>query len=288
MLGGTSLKVLKEKLGFLGINPNEEISQLLREDSYPVQYNPINDFGKSVQERNNFINLLKKKGFLKENLSQINAVELGGGVCSTGAAFAAQCKSVISFELEKVHCLYAKRCKEHFNIDNLGVLYGSISEVDGHCNYRINDNSVDLVISHMGMFRFTVLETLNMISKLLKQEGKFIFVYPRFWTHSDKLNKVDKQLLIRAQEKNSNWIKFNKQFENELERNGFIVEHEGLLEGYTHIPIGGDVILGSKIASSKDEYDSNPIEGIVFGKTLITCNTLICSKGSNISDENDV
>lgn len=44
------------------------------------------------------------------------------------------------------------------------------------------------------------------------------------------------------------------------------------------MPIGGDIIIESNIASSRKEYSNNPINGLAFGKTLITCNTLICHK----------
>lgn len=262
----------------LGIDPEMEISKLYAGEACPEDNSLIDKFQRDVNIRKEFIELLMEKGFLQKDLSNFNALEIGGGVCSTGAAFADKCSAVISLELEKVHCLYAKKCKEHFRIKNLGIFHGSITDVEDNTVYTIMDNSMDLAISHMGMFRYTVIDTLEKISTILKQNGKLICVYPRFWTDSDGLNDIDNELLNRATAKNSNWENFKKEFEDKLMELGFKIEHNGILEGYSVIPIGGDVILGSNIASSRKEYSENPIAGIAFGKTLITCNTLICSK----------
>ena len=270
-----SIKTLLE--GF-GINPNEEVSQLLKGVDYPKNYNPIHDFDKGIMERSEFIHSLIQKGFLQNDLSNSNVLEIGGGICSTGAAFAHKCNIVISFELEKVHCLYAKRCKEYFNLQNLAVYLGSIIDIEGNKHYSIKNNSVDIVISYLGMFRFTILDSLETIYRTLKPNGQFICVYPRFWTDSTKINSVDKQLLIRALSKNQHWNEFDNRLKEKLSNLDFVIEHEGLLENHKMTPIGGDVILGSDIASTREEYLSNPIEGIIFGKTLITCNTLICRK----------
>ena len=261
----------------LGINRKEEISNLLKNESYPEGYNPIPKFEKEMNRKTELIRLLKKKGFIENDLSKNNVVEIGGGTCSTGAAFAREANAVISFELEKVHCLYAKRCKEHFEIDNLGVLMGSIMDIAGHKLYSVKENVADTVVSHQGMFRYTILEMLDGITKLLRPGGEFIFLYPRFWTDPDQLNPTDTKLLNRALDNNSEWWDFNKEFEKELEKQDLKVEFKGVLEGYPTIPIGGDVILGSRIASSKEDYFSNPIDGISFGKTPITCNTVICT-----------
>ncbi len=262
----------------LGMNPNEEISQILNSTDYPKKYNPIDDFNKNVIERKKFIDSLVEKGFLQKDISDFNVLEIGGGTCSTGAAFASKCNAVISFELEKVHCLYAKMCKEHFNISNLAVYLGSIIEIEGNKHYSINNNSIDTVISYSGMFRFTILDTLDTIHKVLKDNGKFICVYPRFWTNSKEINNSDKELLNRAIYKNRDWDKFGEELKEKLKRLNFIIEHEGILENNDVMSIGGDVIIGSNIVSTREEYIEKPIEGLVFGKTLITCNTLICRK----------
>lgn len=267
-------KFLKE----LGINPSEEISQLLKGIDYPEEYNPINDFEKKVIERSKFINSLTEKGFLQNSTSGFNVLEIGGGICATGAAFAKKCNAVISFELEKIHCLYAKRSKEHFNISNLAVYLGSIIDIKGNNKYLINSNSIDLVISYSGMFRYTMLDTLDTINKTLKSNGKFICVYPRFWTNSDELKNIDKELLNRAIYKNTDWGELENKLMNKLRNLNFKIEHEGILESHEMMPIGGDVIIGSNIASTREEYINNPIKDITFGKTLITCNTLICRK----------
>lgn len=271
------MKTFEKTLQILGIDSKLEISNLLNNDNYPEYYNPINDFEKSVKNRSELIKLLKRKNFLEQDNSNFNVLEIGGGICSTGAAFAEEYNSVISFELEKIHCLYAKRCKEHFDIENLGVLYGSISKIEESQLFKINDNSVDLVISHMGMFKDTILSTLTTISKLLKSDGKLILIYPRFWTNSNNLNEVDIRLLERTYEKTSDCNIFYNDLLGKLEED-FIIKYSDILEEYNSIPIGGDVILGSQICSNKEEYFDNPIEGITFGKTLITINTILCVK----------
>lgn len=262
----------------LGMNPNEEISQSLKGMDYPKEYNPIDDFNKKVIERSKFIDNLVLKGFLQNDISSFNVLEIGGGICSTGAAFASKCNAVISFELEKIHCLYAKKCKEHFNIPNLAVYLGSIIDIKGNKHYSINNNLIDIVISYSGMFRFTILDTLDAIHKALKVNGKFICVYPRFWTNSTEINSSDNELLNRVICKNQDWDEFEEKLKEKLKNLNFIIEHEGILENNRVTPIGGDVIIGSNIASTREEYVEKPIEGIVFGKTLITCNTLICRK----------
>ncbi len=272
------MKLIKPLLEELGMNPNEEISQLLKGIDYPKDYNPIDDFNKKTIERSKFINNLIQKGFLQNAISNFNVLEIGGGICCTGAAFAHECNTVISFELEKVHCLYAKRCKEHFNIQNLAVYLGSIIDIEGNKHYSIKNNSVDIVISYLGMFRFTILDSLDTIHKTLKSNGQFICVYPRFWTNSTEINSTDKELLVRALSKNQSWNEFDNKLKEKLSNLNFVIEHEGLLESFETTPIGGDVIIGSDIASTRKEYLNNPIKEIVFGKTLITCNTLICRK----------
>lgn len=275
---GNTMKSIKTLLEDFGLNPNEEISQLLKDADYPKDYNPIVDFDKERIERSEFINNLIQKGFMQNDILNYNVLEIGGGICSTGAAFARKCNAVISFELEKVHCLYAKRCKEHFNIPNLAVYLGSIIDIEGNKHYSIKINSVDLVISYFGMFRFTILNSLSTIYETLKPNGQFICVYPRFWTNTTKINSTDKELLIRALAKNQHWNEFNIRLKEKLSNLNFLIEHEGLLENHEMTPIGGDVIIGSDIASTRGEYLNNPIEGIIFEKTLITCNTLICRK----------
>lgn len=262
----------------LGINPEKEISKLFMNEICPEDKKLIDKFLMDVGRRKEFINLLMEKEFLQSDLSNLSVVEIGGGVCSTGAAFADKCSAVISLELEKVHCLYAKECKEHFNIDNLGIFYGCLTNVKNNEIYTIKDNSTDLVISHMGMFKYTVVETLEKINRILNRNGRLICVYPRFWTDLSNLNDIDRRLLNRAIVKNNNWEGFKKEIKDKLMKLRLKTEYNGILDGYSTIPIGGDVILGSNIASSWEEYSQNPIEDIVFGKTLISCNTLICSK----------
>ncbi len=272
------MDLIKSLLEEFGMNPNEEISQSLKGIDYPKDYNPIEDFDKKIIERSKFINNLIQKGFLQNNISNFNVLEIGGGICSTAAAFANKCNTVISFELEKVHCLYAKRCKEYFNIQNLAIYLGSIIDIEGNKHYSIKSNSVDIVISYLGMFRFTILDSLDPIHETLKPNGKFICVYPRFWTNSTEINSTDKELLSRALSKNQDWNEFENKLKEKLSNLNFEIEHEGVFENQEMIPIGGDVIIGSNIASTREEYLNNPIEEIVFGKTLITCNTLICRK----------
>lgn len=267
-------KFLKE----IGMNKNEEISQSLKGMDYPEAYNPINDFEKEVIERSKFIDNLIEKGLLQNDISGLNVLEIGGGICVTGAAFAKKSNAVISFELEKVHCLYAKRCKEHFNIPNLAVYLGSIIDIENNKHYEVNSNSVDILVSYSGMFRYTILDTLNVLHKTLKPNGKFICVYPRFWTNFDELKSIDKELLNRAISKNPDWNEFENKLKGKLRDLNFKIEHEGILKDHEMMPIGGDVIIGSNIASTREEYTNNPIKEITFGKTLITCNTLICHK----------
>lgn len=262
----------------LGMNQNEEISQLLKGIDYPKEYNPINDFERKVIERSKFIDNLTEKGLLQKDISGFNVLEIGGGICATGAAFAKRSNAVISFELEKVHCLYAKRCKEHFNISNLAIYLGSIIDIKGNNHYLINSNSIDLVISYSGMFRDTMLDTLDTINKILKSDGKFICVYPRFWTNPDELKNIDNELLNRVISKRTDWNEFENKLKDKLRDLNFKIEHEGILESHEMMPIGGDVIIGSNIASTREEYTNHPIKDITFGKTLITCNTLICRK----------
>jgi hypothetical protein len=278
VVGGAEMKALENLFLNLGIDSEKEISKLFRDEICPEDSNLIDKFQRDVNKRKELIKLLMENDFVQKNISEFNVFEVGGGVCSTGAAFADKCNAVISLELEKVHCLYAKRCKEYFQIDNLGIFHGGLTEVDDNDKYFVEENTIDLVISHMGMFRYTVLDTLEKISSMLRHRGKFICVYPRFWTDSDEINDIDKELLNRAVLKNIDWRRFKEQFEDKLSVLGFQVEYNNILDKYRDIPIGGDVILGSKIVSSREEYIKNPIEGITFGKTLITCNTLICSK----------
>lgn len=261
-----------------GINPNEEVSQLFRDECYPESYDPTEKFRDERKARNDFIHILMEKKLIDHDISNFNVVEIGGGTCCTGAAFADRCNTVISFELEKVHCLYAKKCREHFNIGNLGIFYGSISDAYDHVRYSMNPDTADLFVSHMGMFKFTVFETMERAVRILRKTGTFVCVYPRFWTHSDGLNDADGKLLKRALDRNTDWGKFFGQLKDKLDDLGFKIEHNDILNEYNQIPIGGDVILGSNIASGKEEYFNNPIEGIAFGKTLITCNTLVCTK----------
>lgn len=269
---------IKSILEELGLDPKKEISESLKGVDYPKDYDPINDFHKEIIEKSKFINNLIQNGFLEDDISKFNVLEIGGGICSTAAAFANKCNTVISFELEKVHCLYAKRCKEHFNIENLAVYLGSITDIEGNEHYTIKNNSVDIIISYSGMFRYTVLDSLNIIHKMLKPNGKFICVYPRFWTNSTEINSIDKKLLTRALSKNENWNEFQDKFKEKLKNLNFVIEHHGVLKNQEMMPIGGDIIIGSNIASSRKEYSNNPINGLTFGKTLITCNTLICHK----------
>lgn len=213
---------------------------------------------------------------LDKEISTYFGIEIGGGICCTGAALAKKCKSVVSFELGNVHCLYAKRSKEYFNIDNLGVYCGSISDVKGHKKFDLKEKSVEIFISHMGMFREIIIPTLTEIARVLKKEGKFICVYPRFWTHSTNLNSVYKKLLKRSQINDARWFDFNKQLEKQLEKVNMKIDYSGLLKEYQSVSIGGDVIIGSKISLTKEEYFKNPISGIKFGQSQITCNTLVC------------
>lgn len=275
---GGAMIMIESVLETMRINKNEEISILLKNSKYPSEYNPVEDFRKEATEFTEFIENLMKKEFLPKDISNFNVLEIGGGVCSKGAAFAKKCNAVVSFELEEVHCLYAKRCKEHFNITNLAVYLGSITKIMGHKHYSIKENSVDVVISYSGMFRDTILDTLEEIHKALKPGGKFICVYPRFWTNSTAINSIDKELLKRAISRNENWTYFQKELNEKLKALNFKVEHEGILENHETMPIGGDVIIGSNIAATREEYVKAPIEGLAFGKTLITCNTLICEK----------
>lgn len=272
------MSMIDSVLETMGINKSEEISTLLKDSKYHSEYNPVEDFHKEVIGFNEFIENLIEKEFLPKDISNFNVLEIGGGVCSKGAAFAKKCNAVVSFELEEVHCLYAKRCKEHFNISNLAVYLGSITNIAGHNHYSINENSVDMVISYSGMFRDTILDTLDEIHKALKPGGKFICVYPRFWTSSTDIKPIDKELLNRASLKNENWSGFEKELEEKLKNLDFKVEHEGILENHETMPIGGDVVIGSNIASTREQYGKAPIDGLAFGKTLITCNTLICEK----------
>ncbi len=46
----------------------------------------------------------------------------------------------------------------------------------------IRNSRVDVVISHLGMFKDTLIPTLSKIYNIFKSEGVFILVYPRFWT----------------------------------------------------------------------------------------------------------
>lgn len=269
---------IEELSYYFGVGQEKETSKLFENERCPEDNNLLNKFQKDVDMKKYFIEIITKKGFLTEDISDFKIAEIGGGVCSTGAAFAQKCDAVISFELEKVHCLYAKRCKEYFHIHNLGIFYGSIIDVENNMVFCVRDNSADLVVSHMGMFRFTVLDTLEKVSSILKHNGKFICIYPRFWTDHSRLNTIDEELQNRAVKKNSNWEKFKSEFEMKIRELELKLEYNDILEGYCTIPIGGDVILGSNIASSSNEYFENPIKGITFGKTLITCNTLICSK----------
>lgn len=260
----------------LGINPEREVSKLYRNEFGPEDKNLFENFQSQLNRRKKLIDLLNDKKFLCQDLSEVNAVEIGAGICSTGGALAEKCNTVISLELEKVHCLYGKRCREFFNIENLGIFHGSMTKIDGNEVYEIKEDSIDLVISHMGMFRYTIIETLEKVSGILKADGKFICVYPRFWTDSDNLNEIDRELLKRALLKNPSWDTFKGEFESKLVELGLRIEYNNILDGYNVIPMGGDVILGSNIASSREEYSQNPIEGMAFGRTLITCNTLVC------------
>lgn len=274
------MNIIDSVLEIMDIDKNKEISMLFKNSNYPSEYNPVEDFHKEVIEFNGFIEKLIEKQFLPRDISNFNVLEIGGGVCSKGAAFAKKCNAVVSFELEAVHCLYAKRCKEYFNISNLAVYLGSITNLMGNKHYSVKENSVDMVISYSGMFRDTILDTLDEIHKVLKPGGKFICVYPRFWTNSTGINSTDKELLNRGLLKNENWSCFETELKEKLKNLNFKVEHEGMLENHETMTIGGDVIIGSNIATTREEYVKAPIDGLVFGKTLITCNTLICEKQS--------
>lgn len=270
----TSNNILKE----FGLNTVDEISQALRGLDCPQEYNPIVDFSIKRNERIEWIESLTQMGFLQSDISNYKVLEIGGGLCHTAAAFADKSKSVVSFELEEVHCLYAKKCKEHFDIHNLAIFMGSIIGIQDSNYYPINHNSVDLVISYLGMFKSTVIESLETISKMLISNGKFIFVYPRFWTNDSDLQALDQELLNRAMSKNQDWLAFEKLLKENLNQLDFKIEHEAILENHEFAPIGGDVIIGSNIAATREEYMENPIEDLFFGKSLMTCNTLICSK----------
>ena len=272
------MSCLMNYLSGLGLEPKEEISERLKNERYPEEYNPIMDFSKKLNSRRDFINTVMEKDLLRRDISDINVVEIGGGICSTGAAFAEKCSNVVAFELEEIHCLYAKRCKEYYNIDNLAVFQGSILNMEGEKCYSIKDSSIDLVVSYMGMYKFTIMDSLEIIHSMLKTKGEFICVYPRFWTEDTGLNDIDHKLLSRALANNEGWHEFGKELSKKLKDLGFKVEYNGILEKQDETPIGGDIIIGSKIASSPEEYFNNPIEGIIFGKTPITCNTLVCRK----------
>lgn len=275
------MEYLNEFLNNLGIDPKEEVSEKLRGVGYPQDFNPILSFSRKIDDRGGFIDRLIQERLLGKDMKSFNAAEIGGGLCSTGAAFAKKCKNVLSFELEKTHCLYADRCKKHFGMNNLAILQGSIISVDGQKCYSIKNNSLDLVISYMGMYRYTVLESLEIIHNILKPDGKFIFVYPRFWSDETELNDIDNALLSRAQENNENWKEFRVELSKKLNDLNFAVEYSGILENYKETAIGGDIIVGSNIAKSPAEYFRNPIKGISFGKTLISCNTMVCIKSTS-------
>jgi len=128
------------------------------------------------------------------------------------------------------------------------------------------------------MFRDTIVPSLNKLYEMLKSDGVFILVFPRFWTDCSQLNFTDKKLLDRAFKNDDSWFDFKNILKYNLSNLGFKIIFEGMMDDYSQLPMGGDIIVGSNIATTKDEYYRKPIPNLVFGKTNITCNTLICKK----------